>query len=505
VNPPANIWGKLRLHQRLPALHLEGLLRRGVNCVDWSDTGVGKTYVAAAAAACLQLPTLVVAPKIALTSWERAAAHFDDSLSVVGYEKLRAGTSPFGRWSNPPPAGRRSEEFFKCQSCQREVDFDNFVPCYCHPRGIHCVETKKRLWDYGQFIFNPEVKLVIFDEVHRCSATDSLNADMLIAARRQGLRVLGLSATPGTSPLHFKALGYALGLHTLAGPKGFAAWARQHHCRPHPQFRGWHFFGSRETQLATMAQIRNRVIPAFGVRVRTDEIPGFPERDITAELYDLEENKRIDQLYHDMAVALDQLKDRARCDVAPDNPLTTILRAREKIELLKVPVAVELARDFVDKGYSVALFVNFKSALEELRRRLGCDCFIDGTQTGAPEKRQIQIDRFQSDASRYVVVNSKAGGVACNLHDIRGEFPRVGLVFPSVSATDTVQVFGRLHRDGGKSRCFYRVLLAAGTVETGIFQALQGKLNNLESLTDADLLPEKLRLTKVEGWTKLGA
>jgi hypothetical protein len=59
------------------------------------------------------------------------------------------------------------------------------------------------------------------------------------------------------------------------------------------------------------------------------------------------------------------------------------------------------------------------------------------------------------------------------------------------------QIFGRLPRVVGKSKSFYRVLFAAGTCEVPMHRAVSAKLNNLDALNDADLMPENLRLTKV--------
>src|SRR5690349_4187138 len=95
---------KLRPHQHGPAKRLLDILTNYPSAVDFSDTGTGKTYVAAAVANALKLPTLVVVPKVAITAWERAAAHFDDSFSVINYEMLRTGRTPYGKWDNNPPA-----------------------------------------------------------------------------------------------------------------------------------------------------------------------------------------------------------------------------------------------------------------------------------------------------------------------------------------------------------------------------------------------------------------
>lgn len=492
---PESIQARLRPWQPDPVCHLLEVLKQYRTACDLSDTGTGKTYVAAAVAAMAKLPTLVVVPKIAISQWQRAAEHFGDSFSVVNYEMLRTGRTPFGKWDNTPPAGFVSEEYLQCEWCQLKVDLKNFQPCYCHPSGTHCVNVKKKSWRYGNFHFSPRVRFVIFDEAHRCNGEDSLNADLLIAAKRDVPYGLALTATMACDPMHMRALGYFLDLHGLDNevygrvlkPK-FTTWAARHGVRRESQ-RGLQWRVSEENQLATMDLIRQEIIPARGVRITTESIPNFPKRVITSELYDLEANGRIDALYTEMAGALQRLADRKATDVDPNLQLTAILRARQEIELLKVPIAVELARDYVARGHQVGVFVNFTDTLAELSERLQTRCWIRGGQSRAERDRIVKT--FQTGKEPVILINNEAGGAAL---DLPGD-NRVGLVFPPEKAVTFKQLVGRFHRDGG-GNCFYRVLFAANTVEVRQHRNLQKKLNNLDALNDGDLNPCNLFLSK---------
>jgi len=502
------ILGCLRDWQQAPAERLHAILQRHPSAVDMSYTGTGKTYVAMAVAVAMRLPTLCVVPKISVTTWKRVAAEFNEGISVVGYEKLRTGNSGYGRWENQANVELGRQVYFTCQCCQRRVDPVNPDRCYTHHLGIHCLETKKSTVNYGAFKFHSEVKAIIFDEAHRCGGIDSLNAELLLAARRQQIKTLCLSATLATDPLKMRALGYALDLHNdktdqiYLKPVGFGMnykaqqmrrpsffrWATQHGCRKIPPVPGIRWAVSAERQQQIMASIRAQIIPDRGVQITTDEIPNFPKRDVTAELYDLEENEQINRLYDQMRSALESLDGRSALDKSPDHPLTKILRARQRIELFKVPIAVELTLDAIEKGLSVGIFVNFSQTIDELASRLKCREIIDGRPEHAGT-RQAVIDRFQRDESRLVILNSEAGGIAVSLHDVRGEFPRIGFVFPGLSAVTFKQLLGRFQRDGGRSRSHYRVILAANTVEEKIKRQLDQKLANLDALTDGDLVP----------------
>jgi len=491
-------YAKLRPHQHGPFESLKGILPRFGSGVDESSTGTGKTYVAAAVAADSGLPTLVVHPKISYSVWAKAADHFNEQFSQVNYELLRAGNTPFGKWTG---GTARREKYFVCECCQRIVDLDRFEPCYVHSAGIHCLQTKSKPHDYGEFRFHPNVKQIIFDEVHRCGGNDSLNAEMLIAAKRQGIRVLGLSATLASSPLQMRALGFLLDLHGLrqdvilqpgAGPlaasrirPAFARWLRHYGYRNDPRFKGWKWFLGEAEQREVMLELRQQIIPARGVRIRCEDIPGFPKCDIQAELYDVEQPAEIDRLYAEITEAVGILDARAANDAAPDSPITRQLRARQKVELLKTPIAEELGKDYLAKSFSVVFFVNFRQTIDVLQAAFPEALVVDGSPESV-KRRDQNIAAFQNNSCRALIVNNYAGSESMGLPDLDGLHPRVGLVFPNYSAQAMRQLFGRLPRDGGKSTAHYRVLFANTQIERGMHRAVRAKLNNLEALTDAD-------------------
>lgn len=215
--------------------------------------------------------------------------------------------------------------------------------------------------------------------------------------------------------------------------------------------------------------------------MRCEDIPGFPEQVISADLIDLdtEATTAIKELY-----AL--LEDEGKIEI------TKILKVRQEIEFRKIPTMSEITGDRLGQGFSVGCFVNFRATAEELSKRLSVP-FIDGSVVGA--KRDEIIRSFQSNDTRGLVLNSEAAGLAINLQDLDGEHPRFGIVSPPWSAVTFRQLTGRFRREGGKSKSFFKVLFAAGTVEVRMWRALRGKLDCLSSLNDNDLQPENLRLT----------
>lgn len=493
IDPTGLLW-----YQQGPATDLLRTVNRIGAALDASECGVGKSYTAGAVIRALNLPTLVLCPKISVTSWLRVGEHLGTSFDAAGYEAIRTGNTPFGQWENPRPNVR--PRYFQCTECQLKVELEKMFKCPHQHLGIHCLIEKVEPHDYGRFIWYDGIKLIVFDECHRVSGTDSLNADMLVAAKRQGIKVLALSATVADSPLHFRALGYALGLHQLIGKENsFWQWANRMGCRKSP-FGGLAFQGNENYRRIKMAELSAQIFPSRGVRVRISELPpgSFPDVQIRAELYDLKEADRINELYAEMDDAIQQLNRLKALDKNLEHPLTKLLRARQEIELLKAPLFEQAAKDAIENGRTVGVFVNFTQTIDALAKRLKTDARIDGTQVGpaGARRRQDIIDRVQSDQERLVLLNNQAGGVSISLHDLTGQFPRLGLVSLPTSATMFKQVCGRFPRAGGKSPSLYRVVLAANTVEEKLHKRLSEKLNQLDALNDSDLFAANLPLNR---------
>lgn len=475
-------------YQVEPAKCLFDMLSRDQNVLDGSDCGVGKTYVACAVIREMRVATLVLCPQISITTWTRVGEAMGTEFDVLNVEAIRTGKTPFGQWDNPKPSGP-AEVVLTCESCQRVIEPVKPSPCPHHLAGIHCVSVKKKVHDYGQFRWHPNIKFMVVDEAHRFGAMDSLNATMLIAARRQGIRILALSATAADSPMGLRALGYVLGLHTLVGDNSFYRFAFRHGAKKHP-FGGLYFGGEESERREKMAGLHREIFPSRGVRVRIKDLgDAFPECQVKTELYDLAGAKKIDALYAEMDDAIQRLNDKRLND---QTAVTAVLRARQEIEFLTVPVFEEIARQSIENGLHVALFVNFKETLAELSKRLKTTCIVEGGQN--PAVRQNNIDRFQADIEAIILLNAQAGGVSISLHDLIGQFPRVGVVSLGYSAVQLKQILGRLFRSGAKSKALYRIPLVAGSCQEKIHRAVSGKLNQLDSLNDGDLFSANLPL-----------
>lgn len=405
---------------------LQSSLEKHGLAIDGSDPGTGKTYVAAKTAAACGRPALVVCPKVSIPVWRRVLEGFGVTVvSVLNYEKLRTGNTPFGTW-----------------------------------------DRKKFVWSV------PAGTLVIFDEVQRCKAKDSKNAMMLRDAK--GMPLLLLSATLATNPMELRSVAHVTG---LADWYRFWGWLQKNGCK-----RGRFGMEFDQRRSDVLAALHEEFFIQRGSRIRIADLGDqFPETQIAAEALDF--GDEIDDIYKEMEAELDALAEAASED-GPAMQLTAVLRARQKVELCKVPGIVSMTTDFVDAGHSVVIFTNFRQSLETLCDKLKTKCAIYGDQS--PEARHENIEAFQRGDERVIVVNIQAGGVSLSLHDTRGDRPRVALLCPTYSAMELRQALGRVHRAGG-GKSLQRILFAANSVEEKVCARVNSKLAKLDLLNDGDL------------------
>jgi SNF2 family DNA or RNA helicase len=218
----------------------------------------------------------------------------------------------------------------------------------------------------------------------------------------------------------------------------------------------------------------------------------FPKNQIDATAYTMDDinTRKIQAVYDWLDRELERLYEHT--DNYGECVLALILAARQKIELLKVPLFVELIEDAYDEGNSVVCFVNFTRTWEaisvKLKHRKDFKDLIGYIHGGQKDKdRERDIADFMADRKRIILANQGAGGVAIDLHDLNGNFPRVSILSPTFSAIQLLQAMGRIDRFGALTECFQILAYVAGTIEERACHKVQGKLDNLSMLNDGDL------------------
>jgi superfamily II DNA or RNA helicase len=414
--------------------------------IDGSDVGVGKTYVACAVARELGMKILVVCPKAVVESWNRVICkHFkmkDQLVGIINYEQLRIGKK------------------------------DNQFASYVTNRKTH---RDKFTWKITKDT------LIVWDESQKLKNWKTKNSKTCVEAFKQGYKMLFCSATNATTPLELRTIGTVLKL--FKGSKQYYDW-----CYEHGVERGR--FGMEFTTNLTLRKkvfkkLHRDIFVNRGCRLTRDTIPNFPESEIIADCYTMDETdvNNINQANLEMEKELKNLSKLSKRDSSSE--LTAILRARQKIELIKVPLFIDMIEDGLENGMSMVVFLNFTDTINAISKRLNINCIYDGKTSDS--ERQKNVDDFQNDKQRVILVNVASGGAGLSLHDLNGNFPRLALISPSYSAVLMRQATGRVWRDDAKTKSIQKIVFVAGTVEEQVCQRVQEKLKNLDLLNDGDL------------------
>lgn len=411
-------------------------LMAGKNTIDTSDVGTGKTVVASYVAKNLKCPVAVICPKSVIPVWERELKEVGiHPVFVMNYERIRMGKTP------------------------------------------HMSKKGKKIMTWHM----PKDTLVLVDEIHKAKGHFTQNAQLVISLTQQGYRIHGMSATACEDPTEMRAIGYMLGLHNLNKTEGvkrnWYGWMKSNGCYQDP-WKQW-----RLMSRAKLTGIKEAIYGVNACKLHIADFPSsFRDNRVFIEPTQFSNTKDIIKAYDDLGITPSIveafiLDESSLSDTGCT--LVDILRARQIAESFKVPDIAAQAEDFINQGFNVVVFVNFKDSVEALCRQLKCDR-IDGSQTG--EERQKVIDDFQADKTHVVVANIAAGGTGVSLHDINGKRPRISLISPTFSAKDHLQTLGRIHRNGAKSDAIQKILVAADSIEEKVMESINRKLNNLEAL-----------------------
>lgn len=434
-------------------------LRMGGGAIDNSKTGTGKTICALVAAWNLGMEPIIVCPKSVIKSWQDWAAKTGQRVHVTNYAQVRSGNFPF------------------------------------------CIRTDKDRPSYMKFewkLRTPEKYIVIVDEAHNCKGLETLQGAILSSCKRAKVKVLMLSATLAESALDLKNAGYVLNLHHWSN---WSDWLYANGCIKvkqkvqkrmfNPRTRKhwmskftidkWVFKGGKDS----LAKLREQIFPRMGSGLTLDDMDGyFPDNHIIPHVADID--SKIATIHRKMKKELGELAAKARRDGAREEgaKLTVMIRAQQEVELLKLPIAIEMARDAQAEGNSVMFACQFTETIKAFKKALG-GCEVSGNVKDTAS----EIAKFQSDKEHFISVQVQAGGAGVSLHDDReGMRPRVSIIMPVFDARQFKQVLGRIHRANGRSTVKQYILFdSKSDIDKRICAAIEKKCGNMDSFNGDDI------------------
>lgn len=426
--------------------NLISIIKNNHTGLDASDTGTGKTYCAIALCAQLKLKPIIICPKSVIYTWSSVCKLFKvEPIMIVNYETIK-----FGKYY-------QNNKRVECP----------FLKINDKP------ENKNDYFEWKEI----DNSIFIFDEVHKCSELDTLNGKLLYAAKKKFTKILLLSATVSDIPEKFRLFFYILNFidPSQVQEKNIS------YNRYQIIMANWIFRDANP-----MLRIHNMLYPDRASRMRIDVLGDlFPQTQISAVPYTIEDKRQkdIQKAYSEINNELMKLKDKSAKDRA--NILVKVMRAHQKIEMLKIPLFVELVNDYLENNLSVVIFVNYTQTLLLLAKLLNTNCIIYGEQNSIT--REQNINDFQDNKEKIIICNIKAGSIGISLHDIKGNHPRVSLISPTWNSIELQQALGRIHRAGGKSKSLQRIIYIANTIEEKIAEKIKIKLKDINTINNGDL------------------
>lgn len=402
--------------------------------VDLSDAGVGKTYMDIAAMLEIGRRIVVLCPKAGEEGWRRVFKAFNAEPEYIGsYESVKLG-------GTPSVASRHGNTF-----------------------------TWKRAGEIG----------LICDEAQAVKTAGNLAFRCMEGAIAARIPMICASATMAASPIELPIAGRITGLHT--GGDSWELFLVENGCKFDENEVPPRWVWTRKQYV--LEQLHHKLIPARGCRVTRDMMGDRPGSSINMLPIECEEGPGI---IEEWKRGNEQLR-RMEAQRYPKH-ITQIARRKIRMRLWQeceralVPHIAERIKQDLDNFKSVVAFLGFVKTREELGRLLKTRAGLYGGQN--QKQRAYYEQEFQADRIRVLLNQVKAGGAAVSLHDVRGEFPRVGYLFPSDSGVAIGQAPWRLDRQGSMSKAQIWIPTVKGSLVEAMVRSTEKKLRAMAGLND---------------------
>ena len=386
-------------------------------------------------------------------------------------------------------------------------------------------KNKKKKCNVSFVFYLPSNVMIIFDEAHRCKNTSSMTSKLLEGFNQCENKIMILSATITDKIKCFAPFGMFFGFYQST--KQFKMWIKKeiiyerirnsskklNNSSNSSNSSNQSNSNSSDTIIAEACELKiihNKIFPQYGSRMKVKELIEaklFPETQIQADCYYLENHIEIDKLFHEINTAV--LNYSVKELYAEQ--LARLIYCRQRMEMLKMPIFFDLIEEGLSNGHSIVTFVNYVESLNyicyhmknTLKSKYNSEIsVIVGGQS--IKEREENLNNFQSNKTRLIVIMIQAGGVGLSCHDVHKTHPRIAIISPTWSGDQMKQVLGRVHRSGGTSS-IQKIVYVAKTYEEKICALIKDKLSVIDGINDGDLMGSKIdkKVLELENMAKL--
>lgn len=501
---------QLRQNQVQHFQRVLNILTRFYFYIDGSETGLGKTYIAAAIAITLQLPCIVICPKGARDTWRKVFSQYGvntyqitKNRGIITYESLRS------------TKGHQPEHGLLVRS---DVG--------THPI-FYPTELLTKIIQTGVFIiFDEAQKLKNDSDQHHAAAvimkhyynvgSGSLGIVTTSPSPNVRSRFALLSASLVNKCQHVINLMEMIGFIPSSRRSGISTFGVQNVINTATQINpnDTSQFIVNSTMGTSSDDTVQYIYNLFIQVIRPAVMSTIPRpatsaiKDAKNGYYNLTQeeltmyNKAINKLMQallnrstrkDLRDMIKLIKDpdnenrnllQTNLEDVPKEDIGGIINALIMLQEAKMNAMIRVTRYLLSLRLThegniitpkIVLFADYHRVIDYMIQNLAEYNPVELTGNISEVQRTRNINVFQepNDQVRLIIGNPLVGGLSVSLHDITGLFPRIMFVMPNYQVNELQQATGRIFRDGLKGAAIIRFFYGKSNLtESSILDAL---------------------------------
>ncbi len=392
--------------------------------LDASDTGAGKSYVAAHICREVGVRPVIICPLGAINQWFEVMTAFGvEPIAISNYEQIK-----------------------DCRARETAAGPITAAPW---------LRRNPYLWDL------PPNSAIIFDECHRGKNADTGISELMLSLRSAILahtRVALLSATAADALDAFRTIGAVLGI-TQKDPTAYKNWAKR---------RGEPLVEIARMLYESTPPRASKLTLAILQRQQVESHALILPADITA---------RAEELVR----ALEDAANHTRLgDIQKCRQEIEILKAPFVGELAH-RAYVDGYLPVIFTNFDRSREIIYNSLVEKIYKVSGRPPVqLHGRQSAA-ERGQV-IRMFCNNAAPAIVISIAVGGTAISLHSVEPGYPRALFIMPGWSGIDITQALGRCAREGAADVPRAWIIYTNVPLEQHICELMNEKLRAIAQL-----------------------